>query len=267
MIYLNFPILLLLLFSSTVNADIPYTFTSGTKAKASEVNANFEYLNSKIASIRTELEGDESNQSLAETEPFTCVEQRNDYPYTYSFIDAALGTSIYVAGDEYRISKFPVIDHQGSVFHVTMPLRVSSQSTPTSTTYVKSSPFTYEISADEYICDGDLVFGDAKFYSNKPTGFVLAKQYYYSNDGDDDSHYSYDTALVETISYIGNIAIGSSYMTISISSTPFSYESLVTNDDYDFTDNIPDRGAPDYSAEIAELSAYLNHIKIERITQ
>lgn len=261
-----FLIAALILINSSANASLPYTFTSGTKAKASEVNANFEYLNGEIASIKNGNNGDDVSNPPASPEPYTCPLQPSDFPYTYTHIDSPLGSSLYVSGVEYRVSKFAVTDPQGVLYHITMPFRVSSQTTPTNSTYVNFKPYLNR-QVGHYECGGPPVFGDAEFVWNKPTGFLLNKQINYSNDGDDDSYSSSDTALTENISYSGTILIGSLFMSISISTAHSIYETLVSNDDYDFTDNIPVSGNPDYSTQLTELTRFLNHIKVERITQ
>lgn len=245
-------------------ADVPNNFISGTKAKASEVNENFSYLDSKITSIEESIMQSSGGNNGQPT--YTCPTKNGDYPYTYDFIDAPLGSALYLGGVEYRTVKYAVNDKLGNTYHITMPARVSIQTSPTSTSYVTLRPSAFDVESD-YICEDGEAFGDGIFVWNKITGITINSTLNYSNDGDDDSSLYYDTSITETLTFNASISTGNVYTNLFISVNAGSNVELVDNGDYDFTDNIPSNGNIDHSNAIAELTTYLNHIRIEKISQ
>lgn len=237
-------------------AELPHKFSPGTPAKASEVNENFQYLNDQI---------DELKNNASESGSYTCETNTSDYPYTYTHEVSPLGTSMFLGDSEYKLVKFAVIDDvSGDEYHVTMPTLVYSQTSPTTVDYVRFSPAVNN-QYGGYRCTGSSAFG-TQFVYNIATGFTVGESINYSNDGDDDTGTYYDTYKSQSLRFYATIAVGSRYMQVSYVMPSHSTEKLVSSGDYDFTDDIVDVN-PDFTDDIAELTTFLNHIYVQKVSE
>ena len=248
----------LLILSLSVNtlAGVPNTFTANTPAKAEEVNENFDYLYDEIEKLK-------NSDSNSENQ-YDCPTQASDYPYNYNYKSAPLGTSIYVGDAEYKLTKFAVNDPiNGDTYHVTMPILVSNQTTPTTTKYVTFSPSASTVNND-FICKDSSIFGGLFLYNIK-NGFNIVSNLRYTNDGDDDNGYYYDTTHSKSLQYYATVAFGNSSTTIAITHpSKIEREKLVSSGDYDFTDDQIEF-TPDFAQQVEELTDFLDHIRIEKV--
>lgn len=287
---MKYSLIALSVVSLSVHAEVPHTFTAGTPAKAVEVNENFEHLDSEVVRLETEattayedLQSDievvESDLATLETTvgglvaagsgggtgtTYSCGTDAYDHAYTYSRTVAELGTSVYLDGTEYRLTKYAVTAANGDLYHITMPKRVYSQTSPTAATYVRFSSYLPP-AEDQFICDSDSIFGDAQFYYDITPGMFISRETFYSNDGDTDSYYYQNTSSIEAIQYNANITFGGMVMNVSAYLEGDEASILVGNHDYDFTDQVPVVESADYSAQYAEIAAFLNYIYIEKV--
>tara|TARA_B110000211_G_C14024331_1_gene529088 strand:+ start:72 stop:845 length:774 start_codon:yes stop_codon:yes gene_type:complete len=248
----------LLIFPLPVNslAEIPNTFTANTPAKAEEVNENFNYLYDEIEKLK--------NPESSSAGQYDCPTPATDYPYNYNYKSAPLGTSIYVGDTEYKLTKFAVNDPINSdTYHITMPIIVSNQTSPTTTKYVSFSPSVSTVNND-FICKDSLMFGGLFLYNIK-NGFNIVSSLRYTNDGDDDTSSYYDNRISKYLQYHATVAFGNSSTTIAISHpSKIEQEKLVNSGDYDFTDDQMEF-TPEFTQQIEELTNFLDHIRIEKV--
>ncbi len=107
------------IFTLTVGlfADVPYIFKANTPAKASEVNANFQALSTKITNVENVVGiggDDQGTSSGCDSSPF---------PYTYQYTPSQIGDTITVRGVEYIIVALPFIEHgTGEHFYIKKPV-------------------------------------------------------------------------------------------------------------------------------------------------
>lgn len=246
--------LILLTLSSAAAADLPHTFTANTKAKASEVNENFEYLLDQIEDLKNA-----SNNGNT----ITCSETESPYPYTYNRVVAPLGTTLTLGSTEYKLTKYATVDPEtGNTYHITLPVPAINQSTPAPLTYVIFSPI-FNTFDPNFACNGPGAFG-TQFVFSKSNYLKTSSLFIYANDGNDDSNTYSDTAVIKSLSYYAQIAVGTRYILISYFLTGKSKEKLVSSGDYDFTDDLIEFN-PDFSQEAAELTNLLNHIYVEKV--
>jgi len=279
--------------SFSVNAEIPHTFSAGSPAKASEVNENFEHFDIEMTRLETEatttyegLQGDieavESDLATLETRvddlvaagsgdnagtgmTYSCGTDPYDHAYTYSRTVADLGTSVFLGGQEFKLAKYAVEVDNGDIYHITMPKRLSTQTSPTTVSYVRFSSYVPPAD-DRFVCsEGGTIFGDAQFYYDITPGMFISRETYFSNDGDVDGTYYLDTSTIESIQYNVNVTFGGKKMNISAYLDGDASSILVGNHDYDFTDQVPVVEGADYSAQYAEIAAFLNYIYIEKV--
>jgi hypothetical protein len=257
----------LLAASFSVLAEIPNTFTANTSAKAADVNANFDYLDNKLIVAEQKLTEaiTVAEQKLTEAIADKCFDNHIDYPYFYSKKEAALGTVLKVGEVEYRLVKISVTDPKTKdVFHITYP--VTSKKRSNGTSFVSFRPFLYA-DYDEPICNNTTI-------SNQPSrvikniGFVIESDNQYSNYGEihaTDS--SFDNQSSSSMKASIRIAVGTLSFLMGFEVSGNSGKSIVTPDDYDFTDDKVTLSDFDFSESIQEISILLDHIIIEKITR
>lgn len=241
----------LLVAVSNALAEIPHTFTANTPAKASEVNANFEYLDNKLSV---------SEQS----QEYKCYDNHVDYPYTYSRKEAPLGTALMVGESEYRLVKIAVTDPRtNQIFHVTYP--VYSAKRPDETRYVSFPELILYPMNGDYDCNNNLLSNQPSAF-NKNIGFTINTSNRYSNFGEINSSGYKNNSSNSSISIYAQIIVGSQYLTFSFAGNGYAESTVVNSDDYDFT-NDKITLSTDFSTPILEISTLLDHIIIEKITQ
>ena len=109
--------------ASFVNAELPNTFSAGTPAKASEVNANFQNLDGRIKSLEEKFDGGDSDP----------------YPHklTYTYIASTPGKEITIGGQTYRIIRMPIKTPDGKVYALTLPSAINESTS----SYYADSPY------------------------------------------------------------------------------------------------------------------------------
>ncbi len=85
-------------------ATVPYTFTSNTPAKASEVNANFNSLSDKLNSMENDV-GSCSDQAKENSD---C--DKGVFTYTYQHIPSEAGDEITIGGITYTVVVAPLLE-------------------------------------------------------------------------------------------------------------------------------------------------------------
>ncbi len=94
-------------------AEIPHQFFRGKVAKATEVNANFAYLDQRLSAVETSSNSGGDNY----------VPINNDYSYTYDPIASTVGDIITIDEQEYVIGAFPIIEiATGEKYVIKMPV-------------------------------------------------------------------------------------------------------------------------------------------------
>lgn len=112
------------------SASVPYVFSSGQKAKASEVNANFKSLDDRVKSLESTTGGGNS------TTP------NDPHAISYSYVSANAGYEFTLGDSKYRLIRAPVKGPDGKLFFVTFPTKLndySSTGTKTNTPYIQAS--------------------------------------------------------------------------------------------------------------------------------
>jgi len=112
-----FTVVFLLFCKSSVYAELPYTFSAGTPAKASEVNANFQNLDTRIKSLETNSNGAGSGDSDTET--------IRAHKLTYTFKESTLGQEFKLGNQVYRIIRVPIKTPDGKVHALTYPVALN----------------------------------------------------------------------------------------------------------------------------------------------
>lgn len=255
------------------HAELPYTFSANTPAKATEVNSNFRYLADEIDQLKSTdgntssgsnntSGGDSSGNTTGSG--YVCADNTLDYPYTYQKQTAALGTVFTLGATEYRLVKYRVKDPvNGDDYNVTMP--VEAYDKEDGTPYVRFTPATVmKITDPAVVCSGATFSGFPTVFSRN-TGFTLYRTKHFSNFGENSAHEFKNHYEQATLSFSANVALGSSYIAINFYSPVIKKHSkVVSTGDYDFTnDEVP--VTDDFSQEVSAISNLLNHIIIEKV--
>ena len=84
------------------SASVPYVFSSGQKAKAAEVNANFKNLDDRVKSLES------TSSSGASTTP------NDPHAISYNYVSANAGYEFTLGDIKYRLVRVPVKGPDGS---------------------------------------------------------------------------------------------------------------------------------------------------------
>ncbi len=99
--------------SSSAIAAVPYTFSAGQPARASEVNANFKNLDDRVKAVESSSGGGGGSSSVIYA-----------HALTYTPASATVGQEITIEGVKYRILRVPVKTPDGKVYALTYPAQV-----------------------------------------------------------------------------------------------------------------------------------------------
>lgn len=108
-----------LLASQAATSEVPHTFNSGTPARASEVNQNFQSLDQRVHTLETEKV---SQADLCSGDPSWAKRVAS---ISHSPKDATIGQDIVVGDHTYKIVKFPIVEFgTDEVYSISFPARV-----------------------------------------------------------------------------------------------------------------------------------------------
>ena len=105
-----------------VHAELPHTFSAGTPAKASEVNANFQNLDTRIKSLEANSDGSGSGNGGGSGDGDVIYAHK----FTYTYIASTPGQEITIGDQTYRIIRIPVKTPDGKMYALTFPSATSS---------------------------------------------------------------------------------------------------------------------------------------------
>ena len=255
----RFMSLVSILISSSVFADVPYTFTAGMPAKASEVNSNFETLNqnvnsalgkansntqsiSDINSRVTSLEGAPTNTECeASTNPHGAI--------SYSAKASTIGEQITAGGNNYRIIKVPFVEFSsGDQYTLQYPV-MESDSSPG----MFFSNFSTQHTNSDLDCINATISGLPTFIVDvyESQGFLL------NNTGSTSS---------STLSLYASLTIkvNETSLNVTISASQVQSSAQVNNGDYDFTDNLDADAMVDMPSLVSALDSLIDYITVTK---
>lgn len=239
----------LLLVTATAQAEVPNVFTPKTAAKADEVNENFSYLERRINQLAGVSDG-----TSDDTPSIACFNNAIDSAISYSSKTAALGSSFYVNGEEYKLTKFRVEDkNSGALFDITMPLEKYTSGPG----HVRTAATMSDLGSTTVCADTSV--GGASVTSSKNLGVDLSDYYVYENDNSNDSYRSVSANVRFSV------VLGQSQLYISFDTTKQSAKSTIAYNDYDMSDNYI-AFDPDMSAVITEFDNLIDYIQIQQVT-
>ena len=230
-------------------ADVPYTFTPYTPAKASEVNANFQALSDKITTL-------EDNAIDGGT-----VCEKSPFKYTYSYISSNIGDTITVNNREYVIVAMPFIEYgTGDHYYVKYPVvKVNSSfssktldtSTSISTNYVEpgNTCFTHTF-AGYPARDYSTIYYNTSYNASMADPAETYTNYRISNT-------SYHTVQIK----INQTEVNLQYYYL----TDTIQDSLVNSGDVDMTDNIDWSKLGVDTALVDSVKMLMNYVEVVKI--
>lgn len=116
------------LVTAQLHAAVPYVFSAGQPAKASEVNANFKNLDDRVKVLESSPSSGGSAGSGGTVYP---------HQITYSYVSALPGFQFVVGGITYRVIRVPIKGPDGIKYAVTYPVPLYTDTyTDPNTTYV-----------------------------------------------------------------------------------------------------------------------------------
>lgn len=247
------------LISSSVFADIPYTFTTGTPAKASEVNANFEALNQDTALVLNKVNANtESISNLSsritslETAPDDsgCTDSTNPHgAISYAAKSSSVGEQIAIGGNNYRMIKVPFVEFSsGDQYSLEYPV-MESDSSPGSF----FSNFSTQHTNEDITCNNATISGFPTFIPD-----VYESRGYLLNNSNSNS----STTLSLYSSII--IKIDDTSLNILISASQVQSTAQVSNGDYDFTDNLDVDAMVDIPTLVTALDDLIDYVSITK---
>jgi hypothetical protein len=109
-------------FLGNAGAAVPFSFSAGQPARASEVNANFKNLDDRLNAV----------ESSGSTQNTLTIEKT--HPITYSYVASTPGYEFTLGGKKYRIIRVPIKGFAGELYAVTYPAEVKTD--PNSGPYI-----------------------------------------------------------------------------------------------------------------------------------
>lgn len=240
-------VIISLVLSAVARAEIPYTFSPNTPAKASEVNQNFEALNDAISATASQSEANSNEQQSSEAR-ITDLENQigcpNDnnwltaaHQFTYEYTPSELGQEIVFGSAGYKIVQIPFVEFKsGDVYLIKYPVQVNA------TTYW-----------DDDIGDWVSVFSELSSYltthhvtSSIACNHLLISNFPTSQLEFEESRSISFTHLGGSSTAISNLEIDFTFsVKVGETAINFKYRNNSSEDnqldgplDYDFTDNI-----------------------------
>lgn len=131
-------------------ADIPYTFTPHTPAKASEVNANFQALKNMIQENNRSIV--QNTQSIQNSNCYKSV-----FSYTYNHISSNIGDTVTVGNVQYIIVAMPFVEFKtGDRYYIKYPAKKTTNSNKNISLYTSIDTYYYQ---DTTLCHLETFLG------------------------------------------------------------------------------------------------------------
>lgn len=236
----------LLLVAVSTQAEVPNVFTPKTPAVANEVNENFAYLEKRINQV-----GELNDGNVNTTPTSNCLNNAIDAPISYSYKAAALGTSLFLNDEEYKLAKFRYQDRvTKSLYDITMPMQNYGGDITFHTPVIKLGA--------NLIC-AETDFSGFPIANNKNIGVTYSDSYSYRNTGSSDSQRS---IIAKTRI---DVVLGQSIFSISYGAIKKSSSVTINLNDYDMSDDYIEFN-PDTSDLVEKLDNIIDYIKIEQVT-
>lgn len=216
----------------------PFTFVAGTKARANEVNQNFDVLysqvNSNISAINTNandidtLDSNKANVNGSSSQRFACADPTSPSDaVNKQSLNKAIGNSInYIDG--YVISKDSgspnntIIVSEGSCYDSTKTVVLNKTNSSTKTNDNQAANATYYV----YVIGNstgsqiDILISESGVTPGLPSGYTLYRQIgNYTTDGSNN---------IDNISYYGVDALSNKSLNASINSVMPDYSKVVS---------------------------------------
>ncbi len=236
--------------SAVAFAELPYTFTAGTPAKASEVNQNFNALDSNIGSVESRVKT---------LEKFTCAyASQQSHKVTYQAKSSTLGQIIILNDKKYRIVEVPFREFSsGDLYKIRLPVKeVTSKYAPS---YVSGRLSTGH-SNGHNDCSSLTISGfPAQLFFNESRNISFSNE-----SGQSGAEIEFESTLGASIS--GSIRIGETNVSFYFTDTKSETTSTsTTTDDYDFTDNFEIDNMVHDNKIISPLDDLLDYIQITKV--
>lgn len=239
------------------SASVPYVFSSGQKAKAAEVNANFKNLDDRVKSLES------TSSSGASTTP------NDPHAISYNYVSANAGYEFTLGDIKYRLVRVPVKGPDGKLFFVTFPTKLtaySSTGTKTNTPYIRAS---ISISHRDYpLTRENASIGNFPSYVYVNDSF----SYTYSGESKDSVATGFDYGYWEqkaeasqTVSGGAQVDLGDYQMYISYNYTDLQMEKTgISNTVSDFA-SVSLTPVNDNATIIGYIDTLVDYVKIERV--
>ena len=249
-IYRYIPLISLL--SLPVHSDVPNTFTSGSPARAAEVNENFKSMDDRISELEAssvDIESIEGRISTLEETSINCGDTPHNISYTAKA--ATVGSLVTIGGQDFRIIRIPFVAFEtGNHYAVTLPSEVNKNE---STIEFLSTRHTANRNGG---CRLHFSIGDYPAYMFQPSEYRNFNTYINSTS---ESHMIRRTSA--SISF--NIEKTEVFLHFDISETEQTLN--VPDGDYDLVDNF-DLDLASHSDDIFNnLDELIDYISIEEL--
>lgn len=231
--------------SATSFADVPFAFSANTKAKASEVNANFTALDTRLDTVESKVD------ALATQVSGTATNTIHQISYAPQFRN--VGEQFTLGGVNYAMFRFPFVEYRTNTrYAITLPVALNENGYDRRYAYVYTN------------------HNNASFNSNlNIAGYPASIEYlsdtrYFNVFGDSQK---INFAVTQQANHTLRIKIDD---TIIISTWPYLTKELQRNDNLAATqfDLVPLAQWPNYvhpDQELIILDTLLDYIRIEKL--
>lgn len=238
--------------TAALYADVPYTFTPYTPAKASEVNANFKALSDQLIVLENNVSNVSSNSgsSCSEKSPFS---------YIYTYTPSAISETVTVRGVEYIMVAMPFIEFgTGDHYYVKYPEEKLSYDTR------KNMSLSTSIST-RYVQKGDTcyLYTFSGFPANDYTSIGYSN--YYSALMEDPAGSSSSYRISRNAGGGASIKINQTVLYISMSLSENIQNTPIASGDVDMSDNINWTDMSNDTTLVNDVKTLLNYVEIVKI--
>lgn len=249
--------LALILWSGTASCAVPYTFTAGTPAKASEVNANFQNLDGRVKTLE--------NKSSAGAGTGSDGDAIYAHSLTYAAAGSTIGQEFTIGGITYRIIRVPVKTPNGKIYALTYPAELKAASSVPDGAASHYAASTISISHTQY------PFTQTDVINGFPAALTVNDYFYFSTSGkysNSGGSYGYwDQSYWVTFYAQGQVRIDLNGSHVSIHyllSETQKQQTGIDNSASDFT-SVDLSAVQDNLTMVGHLDQLIDYIKIEEL--